>query len=69
MSVLNGVPLDKDDATVSQMLKSDTQMRIIENALVPNTLGSPSIEDYIALEEDDGYGVTILNNTMIVTKT
>lgn len=68
MPVLNGVVLDKNKATIAEMMNADMEIRILESSDVPNSTGNPNIETYLGLENDDGFGVKEIANTMIITE-
>ena len=68
----NGNVVDKNDpSTTLQQIYSntETQMRVLQDAAVPNSYGYPTIEQYIALENSDAYLLKHLDNNMIVTQT
>ena len=67
--VLNGIPIDKESATIKEVINSDTEMRIVPDASVPNSSGKPSIKEYIELENAAGFKLGSITNTMIVTQT
>ena len=62
--------VDKNDpaTTIAQVMRSNTEMRIIPNQSIPSSLGSPTIEEYLALEDAAGFSVVAMTNTTIVTQ-
>lgn len=62
--------VDKNDpaTTIAQVMRSNTEMRIISDPLIPNSAGSPKIEQYLSLEDSDGFKVVSMTNTTIVTQ-
>jgi len=66
-NVLNGVVIDKNTATIAEVMRSDIEMRVVPDANIANSLNSPSIKEYIEKEANDGYKLVSINNTMIVT--
>jgi len=62
--------VDKNDpaTTIAQVMRSNTEMRIIPDSLVPNSVGSPKIEQYLALEDTAGFRLVSITNTTIVTQ-
>jgi len=66
--VLDGTVIDKCTATIEEVMKSDTEMRVVPDSAVPNTLSSPTISDYVVAEDSDGYKVISITNTTIITE-
>lgn len=66
--VNNGQVVDKTNATINQVMKSSMEMRIVPDATVPNSAGSPSIKDYLIAEDGDGFNLSHMDNTIIVTQ-
>lgn len=66
----NGNIVDKNDpaTTIAQVMRSNTEMRVIPDPAVANSLGSPTIQQYLELEDTAGYKAVTVNNTMIVTQ-
>lgn len=66
----SGNIVDKNNpaTTIAQVMLSNTEMRVIPTSSVPNSAGSPNIEQYLAAEDADGFKVVSMNNTMIVTQ-
>jgi hypothetical protein len=65
--VLNGTVIDKETATIGEVMRSNTEMRIMPDDSLPNTSGSPTIQEYINLESGSGYKVVQITNTAIIT--
>lgn len=59
--------INKNTATIAQVLNTSTELRIVEDASIPNSANNPTIKTYIELEADDDFVVYHLDNTMIVT--
>jgi len=66
--VLNGMPIDKDTATIKEMLSADTEMRVVPDDTIPNSLTKPDIKTYLQNENTAGFKVKSVTNTMIVTE-
>jgi hypothetical protein len=66
--VLDGTVINKNTATIAEVMRAETEMRILPDAGVPSSTGSPTIEAYITLENTAGFKVKQLLNTMIVTE-
>jgi hypothetical protein len=66
----NGNIVDKNDpsTTIAQVMRSNTEMRVIPDQAVPSSLGSPTIQRYLDLEDAAGFRPVTVNNTMIVTQ-
>jgi hypothetical protein len=67
----NGNVVDKNDpaTTIQQVaLAAETDMRVIPDPLIPSSVNSPNIEDYLALEDLAGFSPVSVLNTMIVTE-
>lgn len=63
-----GTVLNKNAATVAQMLTATQEMRVLENTtLAPNSAGYPTIEEYILLEAAQNYKVHVINQSWIIT--
>lgn len=66
----SGVVVDKNDTktTLQQVMTAETQMRIVPDPAIPNSVTAPTIEAYIQLESTSGFAVVNLTNTTIVTQ-
>lgn len=63
-----GIVLDKRTATVGEMLHTTSEMRVLEDTTnAPNSVGYPTIEDYIRLEAAQNYKVAVINQSWIIT--
>lgn len=62
--------IDKNTATIKEMLNSQLEMRVMPNPSIPNSSGYPTLQEYIALEEDDGFFLVEGNHvtTVIITQ-
>ncbi len=62
--------VDKNNpsTTIAQVMRSNTEMRVMPNQSVPNSLSTPTIEDYLSLEDAAGFKVVSMTNTTIVTQ-
>ena len=66
--VLNGVVLDKNKATIAQMMKADTEMRIVPDSTISTTSDSPPIDVYLQREDANGFKCKCIQNTMVITE-
>ena len=64
----NIVEKNNPSTTIAQVMLSNTEMRVIPTASVPNSVNSPSIQQYLDAEDAAGFKVVSINNTMIVTQ-
>lgn len=63
-----GVVIHKNSATIAEMLTGSTELRVFEDtANAPNSTGYPTIENYIKAEANDGFKVSVINQTWIIT--
>ena len=62
-----GSVVNKATATIAETMQSSTQMRIATDSQNDNTNGNPTLEQYIKEEANDGYVVSFISNTVIVT--
>jgi len=67
MQVVDGQAINKNAATIDQMAKASMEMRVMADTSIPNSVGNPTIKIYLETEDMDGFSVTHINNTMIVT--
>lgn len=49
-------------------LSFNTEHRIFENPLIPNTAGNPTIDDYLVLEGDSGFIPVKTDQTRVITR-
>jgi len=66
----SGNIVDKNDpaTTIGQVMRSNTEMRVMSNQDVANSLNNPTIEQYLKAESDIGFKLVQITNTMIVTQ-
>ena len=64
-----GVVVDKNKVTttIQDVLDCSTEPRILEDRDIPNSIGNPSLRDYILAEAVDGFKITHIDNTMIIS--
>lgn len=68
---INGNIIDKDDpqTTIQQVAEAAaTEIRVIPDAAVPNSLNWPTIEQYLQLEDLAGFSPRTVASTLIVTE-
>jgi len=65
---LGGV-VNQDIASISTIINSSKEQRIIQDSNIPNTTGNPTIKRYLELEAADGYSLKNINNNIIITST
>lgn len=67
---LTGEIVDKNDpsTTIAQVMRSDTEFRVVPDANIPNSIGSPTIANYLTLEDAAGFKAVQVSNTMIITQ-
>ena len=63
------VIVNKADSTIAQVMTSNTDRRIAPNPNVDNSDGWPTIEDYLNLEDNDGFRLVHMDQYIIVTQT
>lgn len=62
-----GSVLDKNTATIKQMMTADTDHRVIEDASIPNSTGRPTVKDYLILEAADDFRLQYMDQNTVVT--
>lgn len=67
MSVSGGSVINKNTATIKEMMVAGTEMRVVEDPNIPNTINNPSIQNYLDAESAAGFTLTAMTNTVIVT--
>jgi len=73
MSLVNvnkaGVVVNKNlsSTTINEVIKCATEIRVMQDANLPNTSGYPTIADYLTAEVADGYSLLHMSQTIIVT--
>jgi len=55
------------DISIKQQLTSSLEHLVIEDASVPNSVGNPTVTEYIKLEATDNFVVHHMDQTMILT--
>lgn len=56
------------NATIKDRLTFEIEDRILVNADIPNSVGNPTISDYLQLEETAGYAFLHMDQTFIITR-
>jgi len=69
---ITGAYIDKNGdtatpATIKEVLVSEHQHRVIPDASIPNSVGRPTIKEYIELEADDDFVVRHIDQYIIIT--
>ena len=67
VSAMTGKTVNKNTATIQQMLTTSTEPRVMQDPQIPNTANNPTIKDYIMLEAASGYIATFVSQNMIIT--
>ena len=67
VSGITGQIINKNTATIADVLKSSTEPRVIADPAIPNTVGNPTIANYILIEAASGWVLYHIDQTMIVT--
>lgn len=67
MSTLNSNVINKNTATIKEVLNSEMEMRIVADDSLSNSLNNPTIEEYLILEEGDMFYLQYMSNTCMVT--
>lgn len=65
--IRSGSVLNKESATIQEMIGASSELRIIPDSLIANTSGWPTMEAYLKLEAADGYVANHISQNMIVT--
>jgi len=58
--------VSKND-TIKTVLNSSEEHRILEDANIPNSMGNPTIEDYLEAEGSDDFILGHISQNLIVT--
>lgn len=69
---IDGNVVDKNNpaTTLQQVIDAHaTEMRVVPDLDIPNTIDAPTIDDYLALENGAGFTLQSMTNTTIVTST
>jgi len=67
--VSGGVIISKDDCTIKQAIETSKEHRVMKNAHIPNSTHQPNIEDYLILEDADGFKLVHMDQYKIITQT
>ena len=67
MQIVGGNVVDKNDATIAQMMNASLEMRIMQDAAIASSTGNPNIKDYIEAEEAAGFRINHIDNNLIIT--
>lgn len=65
----SGTVKSRANMTIKEAITASTEHRIIPNPSIPNTSGSPTIADYIVLEEAAGFGLAHIDQYFVITST
>jgi hypothetical protein len=63
---LTGARVNKSQS-INDVIMTDTAMRIIPNAAVPNSANYPTLEQYLTLEAAGNYKLQHLDQTTVIT--
>lgn len=58
---------DSPDVSIKQQLTSSIEHLIIEDPLIPNSTGNPSVAEYIRLEAADDFVMSHIDQSTVVT--
>lgn len=56
------------NATIKDMLTFNTEDRILVDAGIPNSVGNPTVKEYLELEDSSGYVFLHMDQTYIITR-
>lgn len=64
-----GVVRKKDDpsVTIRQQLETSIDHRVIEDSLIPNSSGNPTVKAYLEAEADDDFVLQHIDQNSIIT--
>jgi hypothetical protein len=62
-----GVVVDKNDATIKQMLTTSSEPRVIADPAIANTATNPTPKAYLELEAADDFILNHIDQTQIIT--
>lgn len=54
--------------SIKEVLRFQTEHRIVEDAALPNTGGNPDLKTYLELEAGDGFQLKEVNQSFVVTE-
>ncbi len=67
MPIINGAPYNNNTITIMQKAQSTTEERMMVDTTIPNTVGNPTIKAYLEAEDADGYVLTHMDQTYVIT--
>jgi hypothetical protein len=53
--------------TIGEAARSSSEIRVLPNPSIPNSVGYPTIEDYLTAEDTAGFSLRHLDQTFIIT--
>jgi hypothetical protein len=62
-----GVVVNKNQATIGQMMQTSSEERVIIDPLLPHTAGNPTPKEYLELEAADDFLLRHIDQTYIIT--
>ena len=62
-----GAVVNKNTATVGEMMQTSSEERVIADSLITNTANNPTPKLYLELEANDDYILRHIDQTYIVT--
>jgi len=62
-----GTVLDKNEASIKEMMTATTEDRILTDPAIPNTAGFPRVKDYLELEASVDFVLCHLDQNMVIT--
>ena len=62
-----GVVVNKNQATIAEMMQTSSEERVIIDPLIPNTALNPTPKAYLELEADDDFVLNHIDQTYIIT--
>lgn len=65
--VLNGIVIDKKDATIAEISKSNMEIRVMEDSDISTSTNNPTIKNYLETEDANGFNLIHMDNNIIVT--
>lgn len=66
-TTVNGSVVNKNDATINQMMRADTEHRVIPDASIPSSANYPTVKAYLEAEASAGFKLSHMTQSMIVT--
>jgi len=64
----SGSIVNKNNATIQEVLNATQEPRIIQDDNIPNSTGNPVIKTYLEAEENSGFYLVHIDQYMIITK-